>query len=81
MRVFLAISTPFKLIIINHSAGFLGHLSTGHFDPSLALPLAVGAALGGFIGTQLTVNIQPKKLKVIFAVTSLLAAVIMVVNA
>ncbi len=81
VRVFLAISTPFKLIIINFSIGFLGHPSSGHFDPSLALPLAVGAVLRGFAGTQFTVKIQPKKLKVIFGATSLLVAIIMVINA
>ncbi|MBS3807519.1 MAG: sulfite exporter TauE/SafE family protein [Bacteroidales bacterium] len=63
------------------AAGFLGHLSTGHFDPSLALPLAATGAIGGFLGPQLTVKIQPQKLKVIFAATSLLATIIMVVNA
>ncbi|MFW6100943.1 MAG: sulfite exporter TauE/SafE family protein [Bacteroidota bacterium] len=77
----IAVGTSTTLVMITASAGFLGHLSTGHFDPSLALPLAFGAVIGGFIGTQLTVKIQPKKLKVIFAATSLLAAVIMVVNA
>jgi len=77
----IAVGTSTTLVMITASAGFLGHLSTGHFDPSLALPLAAAGAIGGFLGTQLTVKIQPKTLKVIFAVTSLLAAIIMVVNA
>ncbi len=61
--------------------GLVGHLSTGHFNPSIAIPLAAAAAIGGFLGTKLTVHIPPKKLKVIFALTSLIAAIIMVVNA
>jgi len=77
----IAVGTSTTLVMITASAGFLGHLSTGHFDPSLALPLAAAGAIGGFLGTQLTVKIQPKKLKVIFAATSLLAAIIMVINA
>ena len=77
----IAVGTSTTLVMITATAGFLGHLSTGHFDPSIAVPLAAAAAIGGFVGTKLTVHIQPKKLKVIFALTSLLAAIIMVVNA
>ena len=77
----IAVGTSTTLVMITATAGFLGHLSTGHFNPYIALPLAAAAAIGGFLGTKLTVYIQPKKLKVIFALTSLLAAIIMVVNA
>ncbi|MDA3816996.1 MAG: TSUP family transporter [Prolixibacteraceae bacterium] len=58
----------------------MGHLTSGHFDASLAIPLAIAAALGGYLGTHLTVKVSPKKLKFIFAFTSLLAAIIMVLN-
>jgi len=77
----IAVGTSTTLVMVTATAGFLGHLSTGHFDPSLAIPLAIAGAIGGFLGTKLTVHIQPKKLKIIFALTSLLAAIIMVVNA
>jgi len=76
----IAVGTSTTLVMITASAGFLGHLSTGHFDPSLALPLAVAGAIGGYLGTHMTVNIPSKKLKLIFAGTSLLAALIMVLN-
>ena len=66
--------------MITATAGFLGHLSTGHFEPNIAIPLAVAGALGGFLGTKLTLKINPKKLKLIFAITSLIAAIIMVIN-
>lgn len=76
----IAVGTSTTLVMITATAGFLGHLSTGHFDASLAIPLAVAGALGGYLGTHLTVKIPSKKLKLIFAGTSLLAAIIMVLN-
>lgn len=76
----IAVGTSTTLVMITATAGFLGHLSTGHFDASLAIPLAIAGALGGYLGTHLTVKISPKKLKLIFAFTSLLAAIIMVIS-
>lgn len=76
-----AVGTSTTLVTITASAGFLGHLSSGHFDYKLALPLAVAGLIGGIIGAKLTLKVNPKKLKVLFALTSLLAAIIMVVNA
>lgn len=73
-----AVGTSTTLVMITATAGFLGHLSTGHFEPAIAIPLAIAGAIGGFLGTKLTLKIHPKKLKVIFALTSLLAAFIMV---
>lgn len=76
----IAVGTSTTLVMVTASAGFLGHLSTGHFDPSLAIPLAIAGAIGGYLGTHMTVKIPPKKLKLIFTATSLLAALIMVFN-
>lgn len=77
----VAVGTSTTLVMVTASAGFLGHLSTGHFDASLALPLAVAGLLGALLGTRLTMNFKPAILKLIFALTSMIAAVIMVVNA
>jgi hypothetical protein len=76
----IAVGTSTTLFMITATAGFLGHLSTGHFDASLAIPLAIAGAAGGYLGTHLTVKIPSKKLKLIFAGTSLLAALLMVLN-
>lgn len=76
----IAVGTSTTLVMITATAGFLGHLSTGHFDASLAIPLAIAGAAGGYLGTHLTVKIPSKKLKLIFAGTSLLAALLMVLN-
>lgn len=78
--MYIAVGTSTTLVMITATAGFLGHLSTGHFDASLAFPLAIAGAIGGYLGTHLTVKIPSKKLKLIFAGTSLLAALIMILN-
>ena len=76
----IAVGTSTALVMFTASAGFLGHLSTGHFDAALAIPLALSGAVGAFVGTRLTIGFNPKKLKIIFAATSFLAAIIMVVK-
>lgn len=73
----VAVGTSTTLVTITAAAGFLGHLSTGHFDASLALPLAAGGLAGGFVGALLALKSRPKGLKVLFAITSLVAAAIM----
>jgi uncharacterized membrane protein YfcA len=76
----IAVGTSTTLVLVTASAGFLGHLSQGHFDYQLALPLAVAGLIGGVIGARMTPKIAPKKLKVVFAVTSLIAALFMVID-
>jgi uncharacterized membrane protein YfcA len=77
----IAVGTSTTLVMVTASAGFLGHLSQGHFDYQLALPLAVAGLLGGVLGARMTSKIPPKKLKLLFATTSFIAALIMVVTA
>ncbi|WP_394351922.1 TSUP family transporter [Perlabentimonas gracilis] len=74
----IAVGTSTALVMFTASAGFLGHLTTGHFDASIALPLAVSGVIGAFVGTRMTVKFNAKKLKIIFASTSFIAAIIMV---
>ncbi|MCF8357580.1 MAG: sulfite exporter TauE/SafE family protein [Prolixibacteraceae bacterium] len=74
----IAVGTSTTLVLVTALSGFLGHLSTGHFNIKLALPIAVGGVLGAIIGTKLTLNSNPKLLKIIFATTSLIAAIIMI---
>lgn len=77
----VAVGTSTTLVMITASAGFLGHLSSGHFDIGIALPLALAGLIGGLIGARMTLKIKPAVLKIIFAATSLTAAVIMVMHA
>lgn len=75
-----AIGTSTTLVMITASAGFLGHLSTGHFSYHLAIPLALAGLIGGIIGAKLTLRFKPKNLKIIFALTSIIAAILMIIN-
>ena len=73
----IAVGTSTTLVFITASAGFLGHLSTGHFDVRMSIILAVAAIIGSLFGTRLTIKTNPKVLKIIFAATSMIAALIM----
>lgn len=74
----IAIGTSTTLVMITALAGFLGHLSTGHFDIKPAIPLAISAVIGAVIGTKLTLKSKPRFLKILFGTTSLIAAIIMI---
>lgn len=73
----IAVGTSTTLVLITATAGFLGHLSTGHFDVRMSIILAVAAIIGSLFGTRLTIKANPEMLKIIFAATSILAALIM----
>lgn len=73
----IAVGTSTALVMITASAGFLGHLSIGHFDIKSSLILAFCAVIGSIIGTRLTIKANAKVLKYIFAFTSMIAAIIM----
>ncbi len=77
----IAVGTSTSLVLVTASAGFLGHLSSGHFDYKLALPLAFAGLIGGILGAKLTLKFKPRKLKIVFALTSVIAALLMIINA
>lgn len=74
----VAVGTSTTLVMVTALSGFLGHLSSGHFDVKFAIPLAIGGIIGAIIGTKLTLKTKPQFLKIIFATTSLIAALIMI---
>jgi len=79
MRV--AVGTSSAMVAATALMGFLGHATVGHFDYTWAVPVAAVAVVGGFVGGKLAVTTRPKVLKQIFAVTTLAAALFMIVNA
>lgn len=74
----VAVGTSTTLVMVTALSGFLGHLSSGHFDVKYAIPLAIGGIIGAIIGTKLTLKTKPQFIKIIFATTSLIAALIMI---
>ncbi|TAJ10295.1 sulfite exporter TauE/SafE family protein [Marinilabiliaceae bacterium JC017] len=77
----VAVGTSTTLVTISATAGFFGHLGAGLFDFSVAIPLALGGAIGAFAGAKMALKSKPKNLKYLFAGTQLIAAVIMIANA
>jgi len=61
--------------------GFLGHTISGDFNAAWAIPLVLVASVGGLLGAKFSNEARPRKLKLIFAYTTLAAAVFMFVNA
>ncbi|MDY0235112.1 MAG: sulfite exporter TauE/SafE family protein [Gudongella sp.] len=76
----IAIGTSSAMVAATAFMGFLGHSINGDFNPQLAIPLTVVAVIGGLIGSKYAIKSKPKNLKIIFALTNLLAAIIMIVN-
>jgi len=72
-----AVATGSTLVAVSALSGFIGHAVAGHFDYRIAVPLAIGGAIGGLIGGSIAIMTKPKLLKILFAITTLAAAIIM----
>jgi len=72
-----AVGTASTLVAVSALTGFIGHAVVGHFDYRIAIPLAIGGAIGGLIGGSIAIKTKPKLLKILFALTALVAAIIM----
>jgi uncharacterized membrane protein YfcA len=77
----IAVGTASAMVAVTALMGFTGHVLSGHFDPLWAIPASCAAVAGGVIGGKLAIKTNPQKLKLIFAFTTLAAAVVMAVNA
>jgi len=77
----IAVGTSTMMVSAIAFMGFLGHSASGHFDLQLALPLAVAGAIGGMFGSMKALKSRQRYLKLLFAITTLIASVIMIFNA
>lgn len=77
----MAIGTASTMVATTALLGFLGHAARDEFEFTWALVLAVAAIAGGLIGGNITIKTRPGILKMLFAITTLAAAVFMAVNA
>ena len=78
MRTSVTTATP--IVATSALMGFSGHLTQGHFNPFVALPLAVMTVIGGLLGGRFALNSQPKHLKQFFAITNMIAALLIILN-
>ncbi len=79
MRV--AVGTTSALVAATAFSGFLGHALQGSFNPYYAIPIAVVTIIGGILGGNIAMKTKPSYLKTLFALTTLAAAILMILNA
>jgi uncharacterized membrane protein YfcA len=77
----IAVGTASTMVAATALMGFLGHAAQGDFELTWALALAGTAIAGGIIGGKITIKTRPGPLKMLFAFTTLAAAIFMAVNA
>jgi len=77
----IAVGTSSAMVAATALMGFVGHTANGHFDAQWAIPIACIAVLGGIMGGKFAMKTKPKKLKKIFAYTTLAAAIFMAFSA
>jgi len=77
----IAVGTSSAMVAATALMGFSGHILGGDFNPDWAIPLVLLATLGGLLGGKLSIKTKPKRLKIIFAYTTLAAALFMFLNA
>jgi len=77
----IAVGTSSAMVASTALMGFLGHTISGDFNPAWAIPLAVAAVVGGFVGAKFSIQTKQENLKRIFAYTTLATATFMIFNA
>ncbi|MHA1791725.1 MAG: sulfite exporter TauE/SafE family protein [Promethearchaeota archaeon] len=75
-----SVTTVTPLVAISALMGFSGHAFQGSFDPYISLPLAVVAVIGGLLGGKFALKSKPKYLKRLFAISNMLAAVLILLK-
>lgn len=75
-----AIGTSLLVISINCVAGLIGHLHHSSFDIRLTLLITIIAAVGTLLGTKLSYQMSPTKLKTGFAAFVLVVGIFLMVR-
>jgi len=79
MRV--AVGTSSAMVAATAFMGLVGHSVAGDFNLAWTIPMSLTAIIGGLVGGAFSLKINPSRLKKIFALTTLAAAVFMFINA
>ena len=77
----VAVGTATAMLAATALAGFAGNALHGGFSPTLAVPAALAAVVGGLFGGRIALKTNPKSLKTISGLLTIVAAVFMLVNA
>lgn len=77
----VAVGTQTVILAATALTGFAGNALHGGFDPILAVPAALAAVVGGLLGGKVALKTKPKSLKTISGLLTIVAAVLMLVNA
>ncbi|MGQ9553735.1 MAG: sulfite exporter TauE/SafE family protein [Anaerolineae bacterium] len=77
----VAVGTATAMLAATALAGFTGNALHGGFSPSLAIPAAAAAVVGGILGGRFALKTKPKSLKTISGLLTIAAAIFMLVNA
>lgn len=77
----VAVGTATAMLAATALTGFAGNALHGGFSPALAVPAAVAAVAGGILGGRIALKTKPKSLKTISGLLTILAAILMLVNA
>ena len=76
-----AVGTATAMLAATAFTGFLGNALHGGFDPELAIPCGAVAVVGGLLGGRVALKTKPKSLKIISGILTIVAAIVMLVNA
>ncbi len=71
----IAIATSTVMVAVTALFGLGGHIMAGHFNPSMIAPMAIGAFLGGQIGSRVSIKSDKGKLKKVFGFVLMAIAV------
>ncbi len=77
----VAVGSSALMIGITSTLGLAGHAMAGHFDPVLALPLAITGFMGGQLGSRVSVAVDSRHLKRAFGVLLIVISTWMIVSA
>ncbi|MGJ1264986.1 sulfite exporter TauE/SafE family protein [Sphingobacterium spiritivorum] len=82
MRIPFKVSTTTSnfMIGVTAAASAVVYLQRGYMDPGIAFPVILGVLAGAFTGSKLLTRINPKILRIIFAIAITLVAIEMIYN-
>lgn len=82
MRIPFKVSTTTSnfMIGVTAAASAVVYLQRGYMDPGIAFPVILGVLAGAFTGSKLLTRINPRILRIIFAIAITLVAIEMIYN-